>query len=343
MESWLNKNNVPTTVAKHRETDTFRGLVLSTATATTPNLQQSIITLPRSLTLSTTSASHWDSELATQLLNAVFLGSSSPLSGYVSLLTNGLYGSSSAPPPSLPLDSSGLPLSCSSSPLPQWTSPSSLRHWSASERSYLIECCGPVGERAVKSAIDQLQSWVKISGSDPTGILNTDDIKDNRTLWFVWAMEAVNSRAFRGVGGVKNGRLVAAALIAQGLGLASGCVGVGFDEFSMVAGGGVAFFIGLGVNIFKGLRNPKEVLMLPYIDSANHDAESKNLIQYNPIKREFEFTWGDADSRQDEELFISYGDRSSADLLINFGIIKGGKEGRESDRRIMAEMLAQMQ
>lgn len=151
-------------------------------------------------------------------------------------------------------------------------------------------------------------------------------------------MEAVHSRAFMGIAGVENSGAVTAALVAQGLGLVSGCAGVGFDEFPLVAVGGVAFAVGLGFNVFKGLVNPKEVLMLPYIDSANHDESSQNAIEYNPLKQEFELVCK-GDQTPDSELFISYGERSPVDLLINFGIVKGGKAGRETDRRIMVDML----
>ncbi|GMH59334.1 hypothetical protein TL16_g02807 [Triparma laevis f. inornata] len=334
MEAWLASNDVATAAAKHTETATFRGLILlSTPTAT----QSPLITLPKKLALSTTSTQNWDVDLATQLLTEICLGSTSSLSGYVSLLSSGAYGSSSTPLSST-LDSFKIPESCNSEPLPNWTAPNSLRHWTPEERSYLVEACGSRGQRALDASVKQLRSWIELTGSPSSNISSTFDIKDNRVLWFVWAMEAVHSRAFMGIAGVENSGAVTAALVAQGLGLVSGCAGVGFDEFPLVVVGGVAFAVGLGFNVFKGLVNPKEVLMLPYIDSANHDESSQNAIEYNPLKQEFELVCK-GDQTPDSELFISYGERSPVDLLINFGIVKGGKAGRETDRRIMVDML----
>ena len=86
--------------------------------------------------------------------------------------------------------------------------------------------------------------------------------------------------------------------------------------------------------------------MLPYIDSANHDETSKFEILFNPLSSSFELAREDGSRgpANGEELFISYGKRGRTDLLVNFGIVEGGKrgEGVGTGRQALAERFAQL-
>jgi hypothetical protein len=63
--------------------------------------------------------------------------------------------------------------------------------------------------------------------------------------------------------------------------------------------------------------------MLPLIDAANHRPGADSDIRFDPISNSFELVVGplrcvDASSRQ---LFVSYGDKSDTELLLNYGFV----------------------
>jgi len=65
-------------------------------------------------------------------------------------------------------------------------------------------------------------------------------------------------------------------------------------------------------------------VLLPLIDSANHLAEADSTIEYNPLSKAFELSVGPKCLVKDGEqtqLFISYGDKADAELLLNYGFI----------------------
>ena len=83
---------------------------------------------------------------------------------------------------------------------------------------------------------------------------------------------------------------------------------------------------------------------MPYIDSANHDETSKLEILFNPRSSSFELVCEDGSPApaKGEEIFISYGKRGPTDLLVNFGIVEGGKRGKAvgTGRQALAERFA---
>ena len=109
---------------------------------------------------------------------------------------------------------------------------------------------------AVKAGNEQLRRWLGEVGGSGSGVERVQDVEDRRLLWFLWAMEVVYSRAFRGIGGGGGGGIL--ALGAQAGGLALGGFGVWNNEAAVMGVGGAVAAAGLAYNVFKGLRD-KEV------------------------------------------------------------------------------------
>ena len=153
-------------------------------------------------------------------------------------------------------DEAGIPVGCKTMPLPaEWPAKDALRHWTSEEIDTLCNLGGAEANRAVKAGNEQLRRWLGEVGGAGSGAERVQDVEDRRLLWFVWAMEVVYSRAFRGLGGGGGGVL---ALGAQAGGLALGGFGVWNNEFVVMGVGGAVVVLGLAYNIVKGLRD-KEV------------------------------------------------------------------------------------
>lgn len=143
---------------------------------------------------------------------------------------------------------------------------------------------------------------------------------------FYWAMEAVHSRAFKGLGS-SNGVTSSIGLLAlQALAVIGGAYGVlqanQIGDYIGVACATVAI-APLILRIVRG--EDKNVVLLPFIDSANHFEQADSSIEYDQLKDCFTLNVGrncfveDIDSKV--QLCISYGQRKDSELLLNYGFI----------------------
>jgi hypothetical protein len=87
--------------------------------------------------------------------------------------------------------------------------------------------------------------------------------------------------------------------------------------------GGLALIAALPL-VASTLRSPqRSAAMLPLIDVANHQPGADSEIRFDPVADAFEWVVGplrcvDESSRQ---LFVSYGDKTDAELLLNYGFL----------------------
>ena len=127
------------------------------------------------------------------------------------------------------------------------------------------------------------------------------NVQDGYTMeWFIWSMEVISSRSFYGINS-SGSTLKWGSIVFQFVGF---LVSVGgyyiLDDLNVVIAGGVISLSGLGLNIFKGERS--DIVLLPYIDSINHDGESKNYVVFNPVKRVYKFYC--EEGKPGEEIFV---------------------------------------
>ena len=90
-----------------------------------------------------------------------------------------------------------------------------------------------------------------------------------------------------------------------------------------------------------------DVVLLPYIDSANHLEEAHSTIQYDPLGGAFSLSVGPQCLVREgagTQLYISYGPRSEGELLLNYGFLPGilpsnvdDESSNDAQRRKMAE------
>ena len=374
-EAWLSSSGLPSDTVVHSEFGGVRGLKL--AGGKNYKKGSTVMELSSGMTLSSSSSSssslprRWDVTLALELLRNVLLGRESNVWGYCSLLTDGRYGTKryeqgggetrvGGPLKDVPDVFNGLQV-------PQWCSPSSLRHWGATEREALVASWGVRGEKAVSMSNAQLKNWVSIAdkprtlpaANDEPEFSSIQELENalsgsenkNKILWFVWAMEAVHSRAFVGI--PTKASAVASQLKGVGLqGLGALIAIAGATSFSGITSnaiegvGGAVFIVGAVLTASSALegteKDEKEGVMLPWIDSANHAKGEGSSIFFDPLRQKFELTYdrdvaGDGGGEQQQgQLFISYGKRTEEDWLVNFGICEGlecNKAAGEEDYR----------
>ncbi|GMI23992.1 hypothetical protein TrCOL_g12867 [Triparma columacea] len=203
--------------------------------------------------------------------------------------------------------------------VPEWTAPNAVRHWGEDRRK--VSNNGDV----VGIAEVQLRGWVKrAGGGEGEVIINTSEL-GGRAKWWVWAMEAVKSRAFSergGNGGDKRLRFAGVAVQAAGM-LAVIKGGEGGEIF-----GGIGIAFGIAMAAGMGGGGEGEGVLLPYIDSANHKKGAGSRILYDGFRDVYSLVVegrGEKEGGGGGQLFITYGDdRGEEDLAVNFGIGEGG-------------------
>mmetsp|Transcript_53119 Transcript_53119/g.60188 ORF Transcript_53119/g.60188 Transcript_53119/m.60188 type:complete len:431 (-) Transcript_53119:33-1325(-) len=317
-ESWF--SNVPGSRCDpyivHTNFGSLRGLGTQDRSITSNN--KSWMTIPRSIVIqSDFREKDWDAELAQSLWKEILKGSStnSSIAGYVSLLTKG----SSWTPDQLP-------------DIPPFTAPDALRHWTAKEMAKLKT--HKEGQQLLRLQLDQEKLWKE----------KFKKIKTPGMTWeqFEWAMEAVHSRAFCGDFGTSGG-LPTSVTIGSPIVAAV----AGYVYFVQLHGLNDAILYGLAalaaipsvINMFKG--SPPVAVLLPLIDSANHDEGADSLIEYSHLTDSFDLSGGSKCLQTEEngkqQLYISYGKKSPTELLLNYGFLKdvsNGSEGDASERRM---------
>ena len=289
---------------KHTAFGNLRGLGTLDKNSITSSSGDSWMKIPRSITLqSDFSQKDWDAKLAQSLWREVLQGSSSPVSGYVSLLTK------SWTTDSLP-------------GAPPFAAPDALRHWSDDETSALA--AHPEGKALLDLRDRQMQAWrQKFEALEGANTMEWEH--------FEWAMEAVHSRAFCGDFGVAGGESSLPMPVAIGAPLFAGLAG--YVYYVQLHGQSDAILLSLAAlgaipSVLSLLKeSPPVAVMLPLIDSANHLEEADSAIEYSPLTDSFDLTGGskclvtEADGKQ--QVYISYGKKSDKELLLNYGFLKG--------------------
>jgi len=220
------------------------------------------------------------------------------------------------------------------------TAPDALRHWTPDQRS----CLEPseAGKRLLKVEENQTAEWKSKYSNLPA-----NDKSEFSYERFAWAMEAVHSRAFRGdFGDLNSGEggkfrtaasfLLPLSAIAFGLFYATDPM-VGMDTYflplSIFAAAPVA------LNAIADQKGSKDAVLLPFIDSANHLEEADSVIEYDQVADAYTLSLGrkclvkerDGAEGNRAQLCISYGVRKDAELLLNYGFLRGVKTGIDDD------------
>ena len=134
---------------------------------------------------------------------------------------------------------------------------------------------------------------------------------------FVWAMEAVGSRAFRGLGGDTTTLKVCIPILLLLL------LGMGWSashsDFDSLFSQGILASLSLSPAILASKK--KSICLLPSIDSANHKSSPNAKISFSPLQDSFILS-SDMAIDQGEEVTISYGKRGNDDFLQYFGFVE---------------------
>eukprot|EP00978_Attheya_sp_CCMP212_P022333 scaffold66535_cov40-Attheya_sp.AAC.3 len=288
---------------------------------------QTLLTVPSSMVLQTSFDAGWDVRLAMQLLNECAKGRKSSFYGYCSLLMRGemLERELGTAPPS--------------------TAPDALRNWDPEQRQRLTK--SSKGAKLLDAYQRQEERW---------RAAHADDSNSNKYSLeqFVWAMEAVHSRAFKGDFGKKlpfrtwagiltpvaagaigfnfllqdyNGETGGAGPVSQNNGLAAVCAAIAFlpvllnfaadqMESSSSSSSGES-------SKRNHTNNAESAVLLPLIDSANHIPTAESRLEFDPLSKSFSVSI-DPNTCIDpktQQLFISYGIKTDAELLLNYGFL----------------------
>jgi hypothetical protein len=298
---------------------------------------QAVITLPKEFVLRSvmvddkeslqTVADDWDSVLAIQLLRECKKGKESDIYGYCNLLARGEDFNESPCPPS--------------------TAPDCIRNWTPDQLEVLKQ--SKRGKRLVRIQEKQAKEWM-----DKYDALPPSDRNRFTKDQFTWAMEAVNSRAFKGDFGGEDALKKISNLLIPFAAAAFGLNYIGSGPFASderVTIALLAFCCAPVVLNFVseavGMRTMDAVL-LPYIDSANHLETARSNIEFDPLKGEFTVSVEgrnciiEDDSTGKKQLYISYGQKLDTELLLNYGFLPGMQMdglNRDEDeyRRSLAE------
>ena len=281
----------------------LRGLAISGSNFDAKE-KSALIEIPKSIVLqSDFDDPNWDRDLAIQLWQECKKGAASPLSGYCSLLTK---------------DNTDF----SNSTIPSDTAPDALRHWTNEEKESLF--AHPVGMKLLDLEQRQESSWrEKYSASSAATSLMT---------WpqFVWSMEAVHSRAFRGNFGPSSGPLTPVLGI-----ILSALSAIGSLVYYFQVANGVEDMVFYGLVLLSAVpsasillsEDSSSAVLLPLIDSANHLNTAESTIEFSPLTEKFSLTAKPSSCFVDEgskrQLYISYGSKSDAELLLNYGFLAG--------------------
>ena len=235
--------------------------------------------------------------------------------------------------------------------VPPSTAPNTLRHWTEDQLDGLS--LSPRGQKLRILQTRQEQQWRDKYASalvmEKDAAPDTDGDGFNMT-WeqFEWCMEVVHSRAFRGKYGLSPIRSIGSAAAP----LAAAVIGMSYmqgnPDISDDVLSGLAALAALPFVVFN-LIAPDEgdVVLLPFIDSANHLEEADSSIQYDPLKGVFSLSVGPkchVRVGDETQLYISYGPRSDGELLLNYGFLPGVSSSdvdddisRDAYRRRLAE------
>jgi hypothetical protein len=333
-ESWFagyDKNFMNPAVAHTIFGVSLRGLEWKTkgadaAKLPTDGAKAEICRVPASMVLqSDFQKSDWDAQLACQLWTECS-NKSSPLAAYCRLLL----GSTT--------------LTAAGDPCPDSVSPNALRHWSPAQRQLLAS--NTAGRGLLDLEERQEASWRK----------KYDQLipaSKSKFSWpqFVWAMEVVHSRAFRGQSFETSVTSSIPSLLAPIIVAAAGWkyyFSVGEPSYTILGALAVLATLPIVFSLVLGTP-PSSAVLLPVIDSANHIETADSSIVYDPLRSCFQLQCGPkcfVSEEEDEktQLFVSYGPKTDTELLLNYGFLpnvpcsEGNDEAvRDRQRKRLAE------
>jgi hypothetical protein len=295
-----------------------------------------VAVVPRKLVLSVPYSeddeNEWDTKLSCRLVEECRKGKDSLYYGYCALLTNG----------------ANLDPNCKSYPS---TAPDALRHWTDDQKALLEQ--SEKGKKLLKAEQQQRDKWNKKYDA-----LTSAEKQDMSLNDFLWAMEAVHSRAFRGDFGALDGgeggqlRKLASLLLPLSA-LAFGIVYAsdpGMNQYyvplAVVAAAPVL------LTMIANKKGSKEAVMLPLIDSANHLQEADSVIEFDPSVDGFVLSLGRkclvkevGETGEKAQVCISYGLRGDSELLVNYGFLRGVNMDKvavdDGERNVIRKQLAE--
>lgn len=231
-------------------------------------------------------------------------------------------------------------------PCPESTAPDALRNWSNEQKEALSS--SKRGQRLLNVEKKQSKEW----NAKYNALKNTSRTDGFTYEQFVWSMEAVHSRAFKGdFSGQDPLKELSKALIP----FAAGAFALNYvrsDPFAVGADDKLTFILLLVscapviLNFLsdKVVGSTMDAVMLPFIDSANHKETARSNIQFDPLKGVFTVTIEGGNCIEKDggknQFYISYGEKRDTELLLNYGFLNGVRENYESQeerRRLLAE------
>lgn len=291
---------------RHEAFGNLRGLSISETPASS---EESIITVPKSIVQTADfSKPDWDAELAQKIWFECAKGTSSPISGYVALLTRGW---TPAMLPELPPD----------------TAPDALRHWTDEQKSVLVR------SSAGKKLLDLKEKQEKLWQEKFTRV------KGMTYEQFQWAMEVVHSRAFQGDFGIGGSPIppIANVVVPVVAAISGAAYYYQNPQPSDVVMLSLGFIAALPTVVSLVAQSPPVAVLLPMIDSINHLEEADSTISYSPLSDSFSLSIGSkcvVEEGDKKQLYVSYGVRKDTELLLNYGFLKGvSSDGDSSTRR----------
>jgi len=223
---------------------------------------------------------------------------------------------------------------------PPFTAPNALRHWTAEQRLYLFDDSHHLGKSLEDYSDHQLEEW-----KQKYEALSNDD-KSNMTLeQFQWAMETVHSRAFCGPS-IQSLFSSSTSIVSLTAPLACAVAGVLYQSntpdpspvvlttLALLAAIPLALTV-LSESSSSSSSSSSSAVLLPMIDSANHlnEAGPETTITYDPVTDCFQLYVGPkCIDPITQQLFISYGTKTDAEWLLNYGFLPGVvMQGEDAD------------
>lgn len=185
-------------------------------------------------------------------------------------------------------------------------------HWSPQAMTRLATAYPSLANSVLKQRRDYATLYASLEG-----VLSIRGVSFDR---FVWALEAVRSRAFSGLGGESGNFLpsavFAAATMAAAIAIAN-TNGGGEIAPAILATAATASLVPFVLNAKK-----ESCVLLPAIDSANHASRNFNCkIAFEPAAGAF-LLRSTKPIGKGEEVLISYGERDNDDLMQYFGFVE---------------------
>lgn len=143
---------------------------------------------------------------------------------------------------------------------------------------------------------------------------------------FVWAMESVLSRAFKGTFGTGFNSLAPSLLL---MGIFAGIykvdqetiqlVSYALEEYPYLAA--IPAVLTLLPSVLEFFKSKGTYILAPMIDSLNHRSTVPTDLDYDSIRQRFRLSLG-VGYKKGEQVFMSYGSKNNDDLLLHYGFVE---------------------